>query len=119
MQYPTRGKQCPTGGSIAIPHPVEHEASIWEHPLGSTHGKYEPAFAGPVCSPKNHPASSYPAQPSAVWFRAVVVAYELERVAMAEVAAAQRIPLNTAWNRLRLGREDLRAAARKVTNARH
>ncbi len=51
--------------------------------------------------------------------RAVVVAYELDGLAMVEVAAAQRIPLNTAWNRLRLGREDLRAAARKVTNARH
>lgn len=51
--------------------------------------------------------------------RAAVVAYELDGLAMVEVAAAQRIPLNTAWNRLRLGREDLRAAARKVTNAGH
>jgi RNA polymerase sigma-70 factor, ECF subfamily len=42
--------------------------------------------------------------------RAVVVAYELEGVSMAEVAASFSIPVNTAWNRLRLGREDLRAA---------
>lgn len=45
--------------------------------------------------------------------RAVVVAYELEGVPMADVAAAQGIPVNTAWNRLRLGREELRAAARR------
>ena len=46
--------------------------------------------------------------------RAVVVAYELEGVAMADVAAALSIPVNTAWNRLRLGREDLRAAWKRV-----
>lgn len=51
--------------------------------------------------------------------RAVVMAYELEGVAMVDVAAAQGIPLNTAWNRLRLGREDLRAAARRAANAGH
>lgn len=42
--------------------------------------------------------------------RAVVVAYELEGIPMSEVAAAIGIPVNTAWNRLRLGREDLRDA---------
>jgi RNA polymerase sigma factor (sigma-70 family) len=42
--------------------------------------------------------------------RAVIVAYELEGIAMAEVAAAFSIPVNTAWNRLRLAREDLREA---------
>ena len=46
--------------------------------------------------------------------RAVVVAYELEGVAMADVAAALSIPVNTAWNRLRLGREDLRAAWKRM-----
>lgn len=51
--------------------------------------------------------------------RAVVVAYELDGVAMVDVAASQGIPLNTAWNRLRLGREDLRAAARRAANAGH
>jgi RNA polymerase sigma factor (sigma-70 family) len=42
--------------------------------------------------------------------RAVIVAYELEGIAMADLAAAFAIPLNTAWNRLRLAREDLREA---------
>ncbi len=42
--------------------------------------------------------------------RAVVVAYELEGIPMTEVAAAVGIPVNTAWNRLRLAREDLRTA---------
>lgn len=42
--------------------------------------------------------------------RAVVVAYELEGIPMNEVAAAIGIPVNTAWNRLRLAREDLRQA---------
>lgn len=46
--------------------------------------------------------------------RAVVVAYELEGVAMVDVAAALAIPLNTAWNRLRLGRADLQAAATRL-----
>src|SRR5262249_46586642 len=36
--------------------------------------------------------------------RAVVIAYELEGIAMADVAAALSIPVNTAWNRLRLAR---------------
>lgn len=42
--------------------------------------------------------------------RAVVVAYELEGIPMVDVAAAVGIPVNTAWNRLRLAREDLRSA---------
>ena len=42
--------------------------------------------------------------------RDVVVAYEVEGMPMSDVARAQGIPLNTAWNRLRLGREDLRSA---------
>jgi RNA polymerase sigma-70 factor (ECF subfamily) len=50
--------------------------------------------------------------------RAVVVAYELEGVPMAEVAAAEKIPVNTAWNRLRLGRQDLRAAVERLRRKR-
>ncbi len=42
--------------------------------------------------------------------RAVIVAYELEGIPMADVAAAFSISVNTAWNRLRLAREDLREA---------
>ena len=42
--------------------------------------------------------------------RAVIVAHELEGIAMADIAAACAIPVNTAWNRLRLAREDLREA---------
>lgn len=42
--------------------------------------------------------------------RAVLVAYELEDIPMAEIAIAFSVPINTAWNRLRLAREDLRAA---------
>jgi hypothetical protein len=42
--------------------------------------------------------------------RAVIVAYELEGIAMQDVAARMSISVNTAWNLLRLAREDLRAA---------
>jgi RNA polymerase sigma factor (sigma-70 family) len=45
--------------------------------------------------------------------RAVIVAYELEGIAMQEVAKGMSIPVNTAWNRLRLARDDLRAAWRR------
>lgn len=45
--------------------------------------------------------------------RAVVVAYELEEMEMVDVAATLGIPVNTAWNRLRRGRADLRAAWRR------
>jgi RNA polymerase sigma factor (sigma-70 family) len=41
--------------------------------------------------------------------RAVIVAYELDGVPMADVASMLGIPVNTAWNRLRLAREDIRA----------
>jgi RNA polymerase sigma-70 factor (ECF subfamily) len=40
--------------------------------------------------------------------RAVIVAYELEGTPMADIAAALSIPVNTAWNRLRLARADIR-----------
>jgi DNA-directed RNA polymerase specialized sigma24 family protein len=45
--------------------------------------------------------------------RVVVVAYQMEGAAMSDVARALNIPLNTAWNRLRLGRADLRAGWRR------
>lgn len=45
--------------------------------------------------------------------RAVIVAYELEGISMAEVAVMFGIPVNTAWNRLRLAREDIREAFRR------
>jgi hypothetical protein len=40
--------------------------------------------------------------------RAVLVSHELDATPMRDVARAQRIPVNTAWNRLRLAREDIR-----------
>lgn len=49
--------------------------------------------------------------------RAVIVAHDLEGVAMAQVALACGIPINTAWNRLRLAREDVRAALRRSERA--
>lgn len=45
--------------------------------------------------------------------RQVVVAYEIEGMAMSDVARAYGVSLNTAWNRLRLGREDLRTIWRR------
>lgn len=42
--------------------------------------------------------------------RAVLTAYDLEDLEMSEVARALAIPVNTAWNRRRLGLLDLRAA---------
>ena len=42
--------------------------------------------------------------------RAVIVARELEGMEMADVAAAFDISVNTAWNRLRLARADIREA---------
>lgn len=50
--------------------------------------------------------------------RAVIVAYELEGLPMQDVAAALAIPVNTAWNRLRLARGDLRTAWRRIAAAR-
>jgi RNA polymerase sigma factor (sigma-70 family) len=40
--------------------------------------------------------------------RAVLVSHELDATPMCDVARVQRIPVNTAWNRLRLAREDIR-----------
>ena len=45
--------------------------------------------------------------------RAVIVAYELEGIAMVDVARMLSIRVNTAWNRLRLAREQIRAAFRR------
>ena len=45
--------------------------------------------------------------------RDVVVAYEIEEMAMSDIAGAHGISVNTAWNRLRLAREDLRAGWRR------
>lgn len=45
--------------------------------------------------------------------QAVIVAYDLECVPMVDVAAALRIPVNTAWNRRRLALADLRAFYRR------
>ena len=45
--------------------------------------------------------------------RQVVVAYEIEGMAMSDIARAYGVSLNTAWNRLRLGREDLRIIWRR------
>lgn len=42
--------------------------------------------------------------------RAVFAAHELHGISMAEIARAQGVPVNTAWNRLRLAREEIRAA---------
>jgi RNA polymerase sigma-70 factor (ECF subfamily) len=45
--------------------------------------------------------------------RDVMIAYEVEGMPMSDVAQAQGVALNTAWNRLRLGREDLRTGWRR------
>lgn len=46
--------------------------------------------------------------------RVVLIAYELDGMPMTDVAAMLGIPVNTAWNRLRLGREDLRRAWARI-----
>lgn len=46
--------------------------------------------------------------------RAVIVLHDFEEVSMHEVAAALRIPLKTAYSRLRVGREELIASARRL-----
>ncbi|MFO0602018.1 MAG: sigma-70 family RNA polymerase sigma factor [Polyangiales bacterium] len=46
--------------------------------------------------------------------REVFVLHELEGCAMPEVAAALEVPLNTAYSRLRLGREEFAAAVRRI-----
>ncbi|APR79189.1 RNA polymerase sigma factor RpoE [Minicystis rosea] len=50
--------------------------------------------------------------------RAVIVMHDLDGHPMPEIAAALGIPLNTAYSRLRLGREDLAAAVRRLQAAR-
>lgn len=50
--------------------------------------------------------------------QAVFVACEIEGVPIAEVAVLLAIPENTAWNRLRLARSDLRRALRRLGLAR-
>lgn len=46
--------------------------------------------------------------------RAVVVLHDFEEVSMSDVADALGIPVKTAYSRLRLGREELLAAARRM-----
>ena len=50
--------------------------------------------------------------------RAVVILYELDEVPMKEIAAALGIPLFTAYSRLRVGREELTAAIRRLQSER-
>ena len=45
---------------------------------------------------------------------AVLVAYEVEERPMSEIAASMGITTNTAWNRLRLAREDARASWQRL-----
>jgi len=47
--------------------------------------------------------------------RAVLVAHEIDGTPMKDVAVALGIPLNTAYSRLRIGREELTAAVRRLT----
>jgi RNA polymerase sigma-70 factor, ECF subfamily len=46
--------------------------------------------------------------------RGVVILHDFEEVAMSDVADALGIPLKTAYSRLRVGREELLAAARRL-----
>lgn len=46
--------------------------------------------------------------------RAVLVMHEIDGVAMPDVALALSVPLNTAYSRLRLGREDLTRAVTRL-----
>jgi RNA polymerase sigma-70 factor (ECF subfamily) len=46
--------------------------------------------------------------------RAVFVLHEIDEVPMAEIAAALEIPKNTAYSRLRLGREEVRCALIRI-----
>jgi len=46
--------------------------------------------------------------------RAVFVLHEIDEVPIPQVAEALGIPVNTAYSRLRLGREDFRAAVRRI-----
>lgn len=46
--------------------------------------------------------------------RAVLVAFEMDGTPMKDIAEALQIPLNTAYSRLRLAREDFTAAVRRL-----
>jgi RNA polymerase sigma-70 factor (ECF subfamily) len=46
--------------------------------------------------------------------RAVVVMHDIDGCSIPEVAEAMSIPLNTAYSRLRLGREQLKAAVKRI-----
>ncbi|WP_394834444.1 sigma-70 family RNA polymerase sigma factor [Pendulispora rubella] len=50
--------------------------------------------------------------------RAVLILHDFDEVPMHEVAAALEIPLKTAYSRLRIGREELIAAARRLQKRR-
>ncbi|MEZ4312072.1 MAG: sigma-70 family RNA polymerase sigma factor [Polyangiaceae bacterium] len=50
--------------------------------------------------------------------RRVLEAYEIDGLPMADIATIESIPVNTAWNRLRLAREDLRAAWHRMDSSR-
>lgn len=50
--------------------------------------------------------------------RDVMVAHELHDVPMAEIAHRQGVSVNTAWNRLRLARADVRAAIHDAARSR-
>jgi RNA polymerase sigma-70 factor, ECF subfamily len=45
--------------------------------------------------------------------RAIIVLHDVDEVPVPEIATALGIPLNTAYSRLRLGREELRAAVKR------
>jgi RNA polymerase sigma-70 factor (ECF subfamily) len=49
--------------------------------------------------------------------RAVLVMHDLDGVTIPEIARTMEIPVNTAYSRLRLAREDLAAAARRMHKA--
>ena len=50
--------------------------------------------------------------------RAVLILYELDEVPMKEIAVALGIPLFTAYSRLRVAREELTVAIRRLQNER-
>ena len=50
--------------------------------------------------------------------RAVLIAHEIDGTPMKDVASALGIPLNTAYSRLRIGREELTAAVRRLAAGR-
>jgi RNA polymerase sigma-70 factor (ECF subfamily) len=50
--------------------------------------------------------------------RTVLVAFEMDDIPMKEIAAAMDIPLFTAYSRLRLAREDFRAAMARLSRKR-